>query len=154
MSTILDAEEFDAASLPPTLGALMPHVITLSKPRFEVVSGISLHNNRTTPMPQRPEGILSTVSARPQRFHKLGGPEVLKIEDAPFRQPFPLISALQKGLSIRGYWLAEIVTNPDRLARAKSYVYDRVKTGQLRPKIAKTFRFEDVVNAYQYMESN
>jgi NADPH:quinone reductase-like Zn-dependent oxidoreductase len=57
-----------------------------------------------------------------------------------------------KGLSIRDYWLAEIVTNPDRLARAKSYVH--VKTGQLRPTIAKTFRFEDVVNAYQYMESN
>jgi NADPH:quinone reductase-like Zn-dependent oxidoreductase len=69
------------------LGALMPHVITLSKPRFEVVSGISLHNNRTTPIPQRPEGILSTVSARPPRFHKLGGSEVLKIEDAPSQQP-------------------------------------------------------------------
>jgi NADPH:quinone reductase-like Zn-dependent oxidoreductase len=68
--------------------------------------------------------------------------------------PFPLIPALQKALSIRGYWLAEIVTNAERLARAKSYVYDRVKTGQLKPKIAKVFRFEDVVGAYQYMESN
>jgi NADPH:quinone reductase-like Zn-dependent oxidoreductase len=65
-----------------------------------------------------------------------------------------LIPALQKALSIRGYWLAEIVTNPERLARAKSYVYDRVKTGQLKPKIAKTFRFEDAAEAYQYMESN
>jgi len=37
---------------------------------------------------------------------------------------------------------------------SKSYVYDRVKTGQLKPKIAKTFRFENVVEAYQYMESN
>jgi len=44
--------------------------------------------------------------------------------------------------------------DPQRLARAKSYVYNRVKTGQLKPKIAKTFRFEDVVQAYQYMESN
>src|SRR5215470_3170156 len=81
--------------------------------------------------------------------------------------PFPLTPALQKALNIRGYWLAEItapellnghaaggLTNPERLARAKNYVYNRVKTGQLKPKIAKTFRFEDVVEAYQYMESN
>jgi len=81
--------------------------------------------------------------------------------------PFPLVPAIQKALNIRGYWLAEItapellsghaagrLTNPERLARAKNYVYNRVKTGQLKPKIAKTFRFEDVVEAYQYMESN
>jgi NADPH:quinone reductase-like Zn-dependent oxidoreductase len=68
--------------------------------------------------------------------------------------PFPLIPALQKALSIRGYWLAEIVTNPERLVRAQRYVYDRVKTGQLKPKIAKTFHFEEVVAAYHYMESN
>jgi NADPH:quinone reductase-like Zn-dependent oxidoreductase len=33
-------------------------------------------------------------------------------------------------------------------------VYARIKTGQLRPKIAKTFHFEDVVEAHEYMESN
>jgi NADPH:quinone reductase-like Zn-dependent oxidoreductase len=68
--------------------------------------------------------------------------------------PFPVVPAMQKVLSIRGYWLAEIVTNPERLGRARSYVYDRIKTGQFKPKIAKIFRFEDVVEAYQYMESN
>jgi NADPH:quinone reductase-like Zn-dependent oxidoreductase len=81
--------------------------------------------------------------------------------------PFPVIPAMQKALNIRGYWLAEItvpellyghgaagLADPQRLARAESYVYNRVKTGQLKPKIAKTFPFEDVVQAYQYMESN
>jgi NADPH:quinone reductase-like Zn-dependent oxidoreductase len=81
--------------------------------------------------------------------------------------PFPVVLAMQKALNIRGYWLAEItapellyghatggLTDRQRLARAKSYVYNRVKTGQLRPKIAKTFPFEDVVQAYQYLESN
>jgi NADPH:quinone reductase-like Zn-dependent oxidoreductase len=67
---------------------------------------------------------------------------------------FPLIPALQKALSIRGYWLAEIVTNPERLARARATSTTGKKTGQLKPKIAKTFRFENVVEAYQYMESN
>jgi len=71
---------------------------------------------------------------------------------APTR--FPLIPALQKALSIRGYWLAEITMNPERLARARSYVYDRVQSGQLKPKIAKTFPFDEVVEAYRYMESN
>ena len=46
------------------------------------------------------------------------------------------------------------MTNPERLARARSYVYDRIKTRKLKPKIAKIFRFDDVVEAYQYMESN
>jgi NADPH:quinone reductase-like Zn-dependent oxidoreductase len=68
--------------------------------------------------------------------------------------PFPLILALQKGLSIRGYWLWETVKDPETFARAKSYVYDRVKREDFQPKIAKTFRFEDVVEAYRYMESN
>ena len=68
--------------------------------------------------------------------------------------PFPLVPALQKALTVRGYWLAEITMNPERLARAKNYVYDRVQSGQLKPKIAKTFRLEVVVEAYRYMESN
>ena len=67
---------------------------------------------------------------------------------------FPLMLAFQKALTIRGYWLMEILTSPEKFARAKSYVYNRVKTGQFRPKIAKTFRFEDVAEAYRYMESN
>jgi NADPH:quinone reductase-like Zn-dependent oxidoreductase len=68
--------------------------------------------------------------------------------------PFPLIPALQKGLTIRGYWLWETVKNPEMFARAKSYVYERVKHRDFKPKIAKTFRFEDVAEAYRYMESN
>jgi NADPH:quinone reductase-like Zn-dependent oxidoreductase len=51
--------------------------------------------------------------------------------------PFPLILALQKGLSIRGYWLWETVKDPETFARAKSYVYERVKRGDFQPKIAK-----------------
>ena len=68
--------------------------------------------------------------------------------------PFPLIPALQKGLTIRGYWLWETVKDSETFARAKSYVYERVKRRDFQPKIAKTFRFEDVVDAYRYMESN
>jgi NADPH:quinone reductase-like Zn-dependent oxidoreductase len=69
--------------------------------------------------------------------------------------PYPLGPAVQKALTIRGYWLPEItMTTPERLERVRKYVYDRVQSGQFKPKIAKTFRFEDVVEAYRYLESN
>ena len=68
--------------------------------------------------------------------------------------PFPLFAALGKGLSIRGYTLMEITSNPEKRAAAKLYVYDRLKDGRFHPKIAKTFPFAQTVEAYKYLESN
>lgn len=68
--------------------------------------------------------------------------------------PFPLFTALTKGLTIRGYMLTEITLDPEKLAVAKKYVYDRLADGRFRPKIAKTFPFAQTVEAYKYLESN
>jgi NADPH:quinone reductase-like Zn-dependent oxidoreductase len=68
--------------------------------------------------------------------------------------PYPLVTALVKGLSIRGYTLMEFTQNPEGLAAAKKYVFDRLADGRFQPKIAKTFPFAQVVEAYQYLESN
>jgi NADPH:quinone reductase-like Zn-dependent oxidoreductase len=68
--------------------------------------------------------------------------------------PFPLLAALHKGLSLRGYSLMEITRDPEKLALAKNYVYDRLADGQFRPQIARTFPFAQTVDAYQYLESN
>lgn len=68
--------------------------------------------------------------------------------------PFPLLMALGKGLSIRGYTLMEITRNPEKLAVAKKYVYDRLADGRFHPKIAKIFPFAQTVEAYKYLESN
>jgi NADPH:quinone reductase-like Zn-dependent oxidoreductase len=68
--------------------------------------------------------------------------------------PFPLFSALGKGLSIRGYTLGEITRDPKLLKTATQYVYDRLKDGRLHPKIAKTFPFANSADAYKYIESN
>ncbi len=68
--------------------------------------------------------------------------------------PFPLMTALGKGLSIRGYTLMEVTRNPEKLAAAKKYVYDRLADGRFHPKIAKTFPFAHTVEAYKYLESN
>jgi NADPH:quinone reductase-like Zn-dependent oxidoreductase len=68
--------------------------------------------------------------------------------------PFPLRLALGKGLSLRGYTLHEITANPELLATAKRYIYDRLADGRFVPKIAKTFPFAHTVEAYKYLESN
>ncbi|MBV8887409.1 MAG: zinc-dependent alcohol dehydrogenase family protein [Chroococcidiopsidaceae cyanobacterium CP_BM_RX_35] len=73
---------------------------------------------------------------------------------SPAATPFPLVLALQKGLTVRGYTLFEISTNPEKLARGKSYVYDNLKAGKLKPIIDRTFPLDNIVEAHRYMESN
>jgi len=68
--------------------------------------------------------------------------------------PFPLMEALGKGLSIRGYTLFEITGVPERMAKAKQFVYDGLAAGQLKPVVARTFALDDIVEAHRYMESN
>jgi len=68
--------------------------------------------------------------------------------------PFPLMSALSKGLSIRGYNLGELSRKPSLLETAKKYVYDRLADGRFVPKIAKSFPLAQSADAYHYLESN
>ena len=68
--------------------------------------------------------------------------------------PFPLFSALKKGLAVRGYLLFEIVKDAQRLARGKQYIYDGLKSGALKPVIDSTFPLDAIVDAHRYMESN
>jgi NADPH:quinone reductase-like Zn-dependent oxidoreductase len=68
--------------------------------------------------------------------------------------PFPIVPAIAKGLTIRGYTLMEITTVHEKLASAKKYVWDRLQDGRFRPKVAKTFPFAQTVEAYKYLESN
>jgi NADPH:quinone reductase-like Zn-dependent oxidoreductase len=68
--------------------------------------------------------------------------------------PFPLFPALAKQLTIRGYTLFDLTSDPARLAKAKQFVIDAVGSGKLKPTIAKTFPLEKIVEAHRYMESN
>jgi NADPH2:quinone reductase len=69
--------------------------------------------------------------------------------------PFPLMAALQKGLSVRGYTLFEIVSVPERMERARKYILDGLKSGALWPVIDRIFRpLESIVEAHRYLESN
>ena len=68
--------------------------------------------------------------------------------------PFPLVTVLGNGLTVRGYTLMEFTRNPEKLPAAKKYVCDRLADGRFTPKIAKTFPFAQTVEAYKYLESN
>ena len=68
--------------------------------------------------------------------------------------PLPLFDVLGKLLTIRGYVLFEITSDPARLERGKEFVVAGLASGKLKPIIAKTFSFEDIVAAHRYLESN
>jgi NADPH:quinone reductase-like Zn-dependent oxidoreductase len=73
---------------------------------------------------------------------------------APEATPFPLFAAIGKGLTVRGYSLFEIVSNPEALAAAKRFVVDNLSSGRFKPRIDKVFPLSDIVAAHRYLESN
>jgi NADPH:quinone reductase-like Zn-dependent oxidoreductase len=73
---------------------------------------------------------------------------------APEPTPFPLFTALRKGLSVRGYTLREVLSTPKLRAKAEQYVFDRLKAGNFKPRIDRVFPFAEIVEAHRYMESN
>jgi NADPH:quinone reductase len=68
--------------------------------------------------------------------------------------PFPLFTALQKGLKIQGYTLFEITGDPIKLKKAKQYIYDGLDSDKLVPIIDRVFPLEQIADAHRYMESN
>lgn len=73
---------------------------------------------------------------------------------SPDPTPFPLLIAIGKALSMRGYMLFEILENPERFERAKKFILDALSAGKLKPIIAKTFPLEEIVEAHRFLESN
>jgi len=73
---------------------------------------------------------------------------------SPEPTPFPLFAVLGKSLTLRGYLVHEITGDPKRLEAAKSFILGGLESGALTPIIAKTFRFEEIVEAHRYLESN
>jgi len=73
---------------------------------------------------------------------------------SPEATPFPLFNVLSKSLTLRGYLVHEIAGDPARLAVAKAFVLEGLSDGSLKPIIARTFPFEQIVEAHRYLESN
>lgn len=101
-------------------------------------------------------------------FDAVGGPAFLPLTTAMARSgmlinyggqsqeatPFPLFNVLSKSLTLRGYLVHEITGDPARLAAAKAFILDGLSDGSLKPIIARTFPFEQFVEAHRYLESN
>jgi NADPH:quinone reductase-like Zn-dependent oxidoreductase len=72
--------------------------------------------------------------------------------------PYPLSDALSKNLTIKGYSLFEVVSNPDEFPdeflKAKQFVFKHLANGSFKPIISRTFRLAEIVEAHRYMESN
>jgi NADPH:quinone reductase-like Zn-dependent oxidoreductase len=101
-------------------------------------------------------------------FDPVGGPTIAKLTQAMARfgilfiygalslepTPLPLLNVLVNGLTIRGYSMMEITTDPARLERGKRFVIEGLADGSLKPIIAKTFPLDQIVEAHRYLESN
>jgi NADPH:quinone reductase-like Zn-dependent oxidoreductase len=68
--------------------------------------------------------------------------------------PFPLFDAIGKGLTVRGYMLLEIASQPEMLRTGKQLICAGLEEGTLKPIIDSTFTLEDIVAAHRHMESN
>jgi len=73
---------------------------------------------------------------------------------SPEPTPFPLFEVLSRSLVLRGYRVYEVLEDPQRLREAAEFIYDGLADGSLHPVIARTFAFDEIVEAYRYLESN
>lgn len=73
---------------------------------------------------------------------------------SPDPTPFPLYAVLSKSLTLKGYLIHEIVGDPVRLDAAKAFVLAGLASGALKPVIARTFPFDQIVEAHRFLESN
>ena len=101
-------------------------------------------------------------------FDPVGGPTFAKLVAAtshlgivflygalsPEPTPLPLFDVLGNWVTIRGYVLFEITSDPARLEKAKAFVTAGLSDGSLKPVIAKTFPLDEIVEAHRYLESN
>jgi NADPH:quinone reductase-like Zn-dependent oxidoreductase len=96
--------------------------------------------------------IVSTLAAalRPQGILVLYGNLSGKAQETLI----PFGPTVGKGLSLRGYLMFELVQNPQRFAKAKHWIEQRLAAGTLKPVIAKTFPLDDIVAAHRYLEAN
>ncbi|WP_148863336.1 zinc-dependent alcohol dehydrogenase family protein [Marinobacter fonticola] len=68
--------------------------------------------------------------------------------------PFPLIKGLKKALTMRGYTLFEVIGDAERFERGKRFVKEGLESGDFSAIVSKTFTFDDMIAAHEYMESN
>jgi NADPH:quinone reductase-like Zn-dependent oxidoreductase len=116
------------------------------------------------------EEILGLTGGKGARvvFDPVGGPTFEKLAKATARlgtlflygalstepTPLPLFDVLGRWLTVRGYVMMEITSDPDRLERGKRFINEGLADGTLKPIVDKTFPLDQIVEAHRYLESN
>lgn len=73
---------------------------------------------------------------------------------SPQPTPFPLFNVLSKRLTLRGYLVHEVINDQERLDIAKTFILAGLESGGLRPVIARTFPFDEIIEAHRFLQSN
>jgi len=113
-------------------------------------------------------GHVSTIAARAAKVHVWSStPSAARLCQAcrshgssghhlPLRCPeyransLPLFDVLGKWLTVRGYVMMEITSDPERLERGKKFIDEGLAEGSFKPIIARTFPLEGIVGAHRY----
>jgi NADPH:quinone reductase-like Zn-dependent oxidoreductase len=66
----------------------------------------------------------------------------------------PHWSSAFKGIAVRSWIASNIWSRPERFAHVQDVILRGLAGGQLKPVIARTFPFEQIVEAHRYLESN
>jgi NADPH:quinone reductase-like Zn-dependent oxidoreductase len=68
--------------------------------------------------------------------------------------PLPLIDVLNKIPVIKGFTVWDITKDPERMEKAREFIFNGIEEGALSPVIGKTFLFDQIVDAHRFLESN
>ncbi|MCW4461640.1 zinc-dependent alcohol dehydrogenase family protein [Sphingomonas sp. BT-65] len=72
----------------------------------------------------------------------------------PRETPLPVGQVLGRSLTVRGYLIYEATQDDAKLAAAKAFVLDGLVSGDLHPRIDRTFPFDAIADAHRYLEGN
>lgn len=68
--------------------------------------------------------------------------------------PLPILDVIARKPVIRGYNLFELTTHPESQRQAVEFISRGLESGALKPVIEKTFRFDEIVQAHEYLEKS
>jgi NADPH:quinone reductase-like Zn-dependent oxidoreductase len=147
-----------------------PVAITTSPEKSNVLLGlgaVAVFSPTDAELPKKIDDLSGGLGAR-VIFDAVGGPGAALLQSAASLGAVHVIygsvsdkntemSAMTlyaKRMTVRGFQLFEATDNPSRRQAAIDFVFIGLKSGALKPVIAKTFPLAQIVESHRYLESN